>query len=51
MSDLNDLGLYSEGEPMDTIGSEDNIFEDVLEEETNQLVGILQSNSEILNDS
>ena len=52
MSDLEDLGLYSEGEkPMDTIDSEDNVFEDVLEEETDSRVNLSQSDSDLLSES
>ena len=51
MSDLEDLGLYSEGEqPMDTIYFGDNVFEDILEEETDPLVSILQYNSNLLSE-
>ena len=52
MSDLEDLGLYLEGEqPIDTIDSGDNVFEDVLEEETDPRVSISQSNSDLLSES
>ena len=45
MSDLDDRGLFLEGQqPIDTIGSGDNVFADILEEETDPLVSILQSN-------
>ena len=43
MSDFEDQGLFSDGEPMDTTSSEDNISKDVLEEETDLLVSISQS--------
>ena len=42
MSDLGDLGLYLEDDqPMDNFNSGDNVFEDVLEEETHPLVSLV----------
>ena len=52
MSDLENLGLYLEdNQPIDTINSGDNVFEDVLEEETDPLVSISQTNSDLLSES
>ena len=52
MSDIDDQGLYLEGkQPMDTIDSGVNIFEDILEEETDPLVRISQSYSNLLSES
>ena len=47
MSDIDNLGFYSEDEPMNTISFEDwVVFDKVLEDDTDNLVSILQSNSE-----
>ena len=51
MSDIDNLGLYFEGEPMDTIGSNNNICKYVLKEEADFLVSVIQSNSDLLNES
>ena len=42
MSEFEDQGLYSSGVPLDTTNSEDNVFKDILVEETDTLVSILQ---------
>ena len=50
MSDIDNLGFYSEDEPMNTISFEDwVVFDNVLEDDTDNLVSILQSNSGLLN--
>ena len=50
MSDIDNLGFYSEDEPMNTISFEDwVVFDNVLEDDTDNLVSILQSNSDLLN--
>ena len=56
MSDYNKdliLALHADEETMDIAESEQDstIIDDVLGEETNHLVGVSQSNSDLLNDS
>ena len=43
MSDFEDKGLFLPGKPMDTPGSEESVYKDVLEEETDLFVAISQS--------
>ena len=51
MSHFEDQSLFSPEVPVDTADFEDNIFKDVLDEETDPLVSILQSNSDLLSES